>query len=99
MDENKKSVLLEGNSLIGKIFYTALGTYLGASLLGKVVNAKIRGTESQINAVYNAMWASKKFHDELKKPGATVDSVVQSLSAKHMTTREFEKVFGIPWPL
>jgi hypothetical protein len=99
MEENEKPTLFEGTSLIGKIFFASLGAYLGASLLGKIVKTKIRGSEDQINAIYNAMLASKRFQDELKKPGATVNSVIEKLNVKHMSVREFERVFGVSWPL
>ncbi len=82
-------------NLLGKIFFTTLGAWL----VGKTVNTKIRGTESEVRAVKNAMLASKRFQEELNRPGATVESVVEKLGVKHMTAQEFEKTFNIPWPL
>ena len=82
-------------NLLGKIFFTTLGAWL----VGKTVNTKIRGTESEVRAVKNAMIASKRFQDELHRPGASVESVVEKLGVKHMTAQEFEKTFNIPWPL
>jgi 8-oxo-dGTP diphosphatase len=82
-------------NLLGKIFVATLGAWL----VGKVVNTKIRGTNEQVNAVSNALLASRRFQEELQRPGATVESVVQKLNVKHMSAAEFERVFQIPWPL
>jgi hypothetical protein len=82
-------------NLTGKIFFATMAAWL----VGKAVSTKLRGTPEQMQAVMDAMMASKKFQDELNRPGATVDSVVQKLGVKHMSASQFEKVFGIPWPL
>ena len=59
-------------NLLGKILFVALGAWL----VNKVTNIKIRGSESEIRAVSNALLASKRFQEELRKPGATIDSVM-----------------------
>lgn len=93
---NKKQPLNELHvNLIGKLFFATLSAWL----LGRTVNTKLRGNSSQIEAVVNALSASRRFQDELNRPGATVDSVVQKLGIKHMSATEFERVLGVPWPL
>lgn len=82
-------------NVLGKVFYAAIGAWL----VGKVTNIKLRGTQSEIQAISNAMLASKKFQDELKKPGATVQGVMDKLNLKHATAKEFEKILGIPFPI
>lgn len=82
-------------NLLGKIFFTAVGAWL----VGKATNMKIRGTEAEVQAVTNAMMASRRFQDELRRPGATVESVMQKLGLKHASAREFERILGVPWPL
>lgn len=72
---------------------------LGAWLVGKVVNTKIRGRQEEIQAVANALMASRRFQDELNKPGASVQSVVEKLRLKQLSAVEFERVLGVPWPL
>lgn len=94
MDDKKQINELKMN-LIGKIFFASVGAWL----VGKLVNTKLRGTREQIDAVANALSASRRFQDELNRPGATVDSVVQKLGVKHMSAAEFERVLGVPWPL
>jgi hypothetical protein len=82
-------------NLLGKVFFATLGAWL----VGKFVNTKLRGSQREIEAVANALSASRRFQDELSRPGATVDSVVQKLGVKHMSAAEFERVLGVPWPL
>lgn len=82
-------------NLLGKIFFTAVGAWL----VGKATNMKVRGTEAEVQAVTNAMMASRRFQDELRRPGATVESVMQKLGLKHASAREFERILGVPWPL
>jgi hypothetical protein len=82
-------------NLTGKLLLTSLGSWL----VGKPVNTKIRGSKDEIEAIANALLASRKFQDELRHPGASVQSVVDKLHVKQMTAIEFERVFGIPWPL
>lgn len=72
---------------------------IGAWLVGRATNLKIRGTEEEISAVSQAMMASKRFQEELQRPGATVESVMQYLGLKHASAREFERILGISWPL
>ena len=82
-------------NLLGKVFFATLGAWL----IGKFVNTKLRGSRDEIEAVGNALAASRRFQDELNRPGANVDSVVQKLGVKHMSASEFERVLGVPWPL
>lgn len=82
-------------NLLGKIFFAAVGAWL----VGKAVNLKIRGTPEEVQAVTNAMMASRTFQEELSRSGATVESVMQKLGLKHASAREFERILGVPWPL
>lgn len=82
-------------NLLGKIFFTALGAWL----VGKATNMKVRGTEDEVQALSNAMLSSRRFQEELRAPGASVESVMQKLGLKHASAKEFERILGIPWPL
>lgn len=98
MDSDQKTDLLneEGYlNLTGKIFLASLGAWL----VGKVVNTRLRGSGSEISAVTNALLASKRFQEELRRPGATVQSVIEKLRVKQMSASEFERVLGVRWPL
>jgi len=82
-------------NLLGKLF---LGS-LAAWAVGKATNVKLRGTKDEIEAVANAMMSSRKFQEELAKPGATVNSVMTHLNVKNMDAERFERTFGVKFPL
>lgn len=82
-------------NLLGKIFFAAAAAWI----VGKACSLKIRGTPAEVQAVSNAMMASRRFQDELASPGATVESVMQHLGLKHASAREFERILCVPWPL
>jgi len=97
MDHSEKAEpLKEGYlNLTGKIFFATLAAWL----VGKAVNTKIRGSQQEIQAVMNALTSSRRFQDELRSPGATVQSVIEKLRIKQMSASEFERVLGVKWPL
>lgn len=97
MEDDSKKELNEMFSLnlAGKIFLGSLGAWMA----GKFISTKIRGTQTEVNAVANALMASRRFQEELQKPGATFDSVIDKLRIKQMSASEFERVLGIRWPL
>lgn len=97
MQEDAKENLSElfRVNLAGKLFLGALGAWA----VGKVVDTKLRGSKPEMNAIASALWSSRKFQEELKKPGASVDAVMEKLRVKQMSASEFERVMGIPWPL
>ena len=72
---------------------------LAAWLVGKATNIKIRGSSEEVSAVANAMLASKRFQEELSKPGASIESVMSKLNLKHASAKQFETILGVPWPL
>jgi len=93
--ENKQPINELKVNLLGKVFFATLGAWL----VGKLVNTKLRGSRAEVEAIGNALAASRRFQDELNRPGASVDSVIQKLGIKHMSASEFERVLGVPWPL
>jgi hypothetical protein len=95
MSATAKPINELGLNLLGKILVTSVAAWL----VGKATNLKLRGSQEEIQIIANAMMASKRFQDELHRPGATVDSVMQKLGLKHATAREFERILGIPFPL
>jgi len=93
--EKKENINELRVNLLGKVFFATLGAWL----VGKFVNTKLRGSQAEIEAIGNALASSQRFQDELSRPGATVDSVVQKLGVKHMSASQFERVLGVRWPL
>ena len=82
-------------NLLGKIFYAAVGAWL----IGKATGLKMRGTPDEVNAIANAMTSSRRFQDELSRPGATVESVFEKLALKNASRAQFERTLGISWPI
>lgn len=95
--QKEKEVVLNEMFLnfTGKMFMASLGAWLA----GKYVNTKLKGTRDEIDAVADVLLSSKKFQEELNRPGATVESVIQKLRVKEMSASTFQRVFGIKWPL
>ncbi len=83
-------------SAVGKLFFASV---IAGVLFGKKSPFKLRATPQQVKAMTNALIASKAFQDELKKPGATVDTVIQKLNLRHLTAAEFERTTNRPFPL
>ena len=97
MAEKEKTELNEDLrfNLLGKITIAALGAWL----VGKTTKIKLRGNPAQSRVVANALMSSKLFQQELSRPGASVESVMEKLRVKNMSAREFETVFKVKWPL
>lgn len=98
MGQKEKETILKEEMFLnftGKMFIASLGAWLA----GKYVNTKLKGTRDEIDAVADALLSSRKFQEELNRPGATVESVIQKLRVKEMSASTFQRVFGIKWPL
>lgn len=81
-------------SSLGKVFIAAVAAWL----IGQRTRLKIKGDKRDVEALAAALVASRKFQDELKRPGATADSVIEKLGLKNATVRDFERLTGIPFP-
>jgi hypothetical protein len=83
-------------SSLGKVFF--------ASLLASITSNqrspfKLTGDPRKLEVLVKAIESSKKFHDEARRPGATVESIIRALDMKNVSARNFADVFGTPWPL
>lgn len=87
-------------SWAGKIFFAGAAAYILGSAGKKVsLPIKIKGSPQQIRAVIDAIVNSKKFQQELQKPGATIDSVVDRLRIRNLSKTHFYRLTGKPWPI
>lgn len=95
--------LSEGKTLLVERQLTTMSKILlfivGAWLVGKFFKLKVRGSQQQISALSSAMMSSKRFQDELKRPGASLNGVLEKLKVKNMDADRFQKTFGIKWPV
>lgn len=82
-------------STVGKLFLASVA----ASILGKATSIKVRGTPDEIEVLKRTLLSSKAFQNELHRPGATVQSIMDKLHLAHIDADEFERILGVPWPL
>lgn len=82
-------------NLTGKLLLASIGAWL----VGKAVNTSIKGTVDEVESVKKAMIATKILHEELRRPGASVESIVSKMKDKNSAAKDFQDLFGIPWPL
>lgn len=80
---------------VGKVLFAAVAAWLA----GHAVSLRIRASKLEAIALARAMVASKRFQQELAKPGATIEQVMRVLGDKTRSAREFEEVFDQRWPL
>lgn len=83
---------------------TTLGKLVFASIITTMVTGqrspfKLSGDPRKVEILAKAVQSSKRFQEEVKRPGASVDSVMRALDAKHIDARNFKSIFGADWPL
>ena len=81
-------------NLPGKLFMGATAAWVGYQ--GNKLRVK---SPEDMKKIAEALKRSKRFNNELNKPGATVDSVMQKLGLLNARGVEFERITGVPWPL
>ena len=81
-------------STIGKIMLAGIAAWM----VGKASRLKVRGTQQEVSAIANALRSSRRFQDEIRKPGATAQSVIQKLNLAKAYGRDFQRILGVPWP-
>jgi len=83
---------------------TTLGKLVFASLLASMATGqrspfKLSGDPKKLEVLAKVVQSSKRFQDEIRKPGASVDSVIRAMDLKNIDARTFRAHFGAPWPL
>lgn len=81
---------------LGKLFFASLVSWI---MNGTKFNWNVKGEPEKIEIMAKAVIASKQFQDELKRPGATVESVIEKLNQKNAAALEFETQTGMKWLL
>jgi hypothetical protein len=82
-------------SPLGKLFFGSLVAWI---IKGSAIPFKIRGTPEQVKAITDAAFAARRLHDELKKPDATIQTVLDKLNEKNKTAENFKNLFGFNFP-
>ena len=83
-------------STLGKLFFASLLTTMTT---GQVSPFKISGDPKKIEILTKVVQSTKRFQDELKRPGATVDSIIRLMDMKNMDAKMFQNTFKVKWPL
>lgn len=81
---------------MGKLFFGSLVAWIAN---GSAMPFKVRGTPEQLQALANAVFASKRYMEYLKDPQATIDGVLDKLNEKNQMAREFSEKTGFTFPL
>lgn len=81
---------------VGKLVFASLLTVMST---GQKSPFKISGDPRKIQILAKAVQSSKKFQDEIKRPGATVDSIITAMDMKNIDAKNFKSVFGAEWPI
>lgn len=79
----------------GKLFFASLLGWIN----GKKLNIKLKGNPDKVQALADAVIASKKFQEALKDPNATVQQVLDCMAEKKEKAKEFTMKCGIEFPL
>lgn len=96
----KKTIKEYKLSWAGKLFFAAAAGYiLSNSSTPTNIPIKIRGSKEQMKTIINAIVSSKKFQQELKKPGATVESVIDKLRIRNISKQQYKNLTGLNWPI
>ena len=82
-------------NMLEKIFYSAISAWLA----GRPTNIKIKGSRAELRTLSNALSATKSFQAELQNPNATIESIITKMTVKNAATQQFQRDFGIDWPL
>lgn len=83
-------------STLGKIFFAS---FLNSMNTGKKSPFRISGDRDKIAVLMKVSQCTKDFHDEIKKPEATIDSVIRAMDLKNIEAKNFYNTFKFPWPL
>jgi len=88
-------------SWAGKIFFAGAAAYItGKGLQQKVkLPLKIRGTPQQIKAIMDAVVGSKAFQQEISRPGATIDQVIDKLRLRNLSKARYRQITGKNFPI
>lgn len=80
---------------VGKILLASIA----AAIIGKRTRVSVKGTPEEVSAIRAALESSHAFQQELFKKDATVQSIVDKLTAHKLNVAKFEQLFNLKWPV
>lgn len=97
---NSDEDLLESLSWAGRLFFAGAAAFiLGKGMQKLKLPIKVRGRPDQMRAVVDAIASSKRFQQELNRPNATIDGVIDKLQLRNLTKSKFREITGKSWPI
>jgi hypothetical protein len=98
--ESKEKLNEFSLSWAGKLFFAGAAAYiLGKGAQRMRLPIKVRGNPGQMRAIVDAIISSRRFQQELSRPGATIDGVINKLNLRNITKQQFRSLTGRNWPL
>ena len=84
------------NDLTRRDLFSSVSAWLSE---GRSADVNLRGSQQQLETVRRVMIASRRFHEELNKPHADLQSIADKLQEKYEAAEQFESSFGVRWLL
>lgn len=81
---------------MGQTLFSSIASWLSD---GDLQSIYLEGTDSQIDALKSAMFATKDFQNELYNPNTNLQTLLEKLEIKSKAAETFEKELGTPWLL
>jgi hypothetical protein len=78
-----------------KIFYAMIA----GDILGTITPIHLSVDEHRYSIYRSAVDATQRFNNIVNDSSATSEAIISSLRDKNTHTRNFEKSFGVKWPL
>jgi len=78
-----------------KKFFTAAAHYI----LGQRSGVKVKGSSQKLQAVQEALGASRTLYEALQNPLTELDEVLRLIERKRVSSAKFRAVVGIDWVL
>lgn len=83
--------MFDNLSPIGKLFFGGMVAWITNN---SKFNFKVRGDQSKVNALTNAIIATKNYNDVLKSENPTIQEVLDKLNTKSVAVKQFEEIMG-----
>ena len=74
-------------------------SFVESWITGKKNSLVINGTAEQVDSVKSVFEASRNFQNEISKSDTTLGVLTERLEEKKIAAANFERIFGMKWPL
>jgi hypothetical protein len=74
-------------------------SFVESWITGKKNSLVINGTAEQVDSVKSVFEATRNFQNEISKSDTTLGVLTERLEEKKIAAANFERIFGMKWPL